>query len=485
MQPKRLVSQLLILLLANLIVKPIWVFGVERGVQLQTGFEAYGIYYTLFSLSLIVSLVADMGASNYNNRFIAQHPKGQTDYISAVLTLKLLLAFLYLFVCLGAGYVLGYAHYFSLLLPLGIYQALTSWQMFLRTNLTSLQLFRAETLISVADKLLLILLLMPLLYGGVFDLQISINLFIYAQLFAMLASVLMCVYLLRNHAHLLTFRFNLPAVWPLIKQIYPLALLGFFMLAYNKIDAIMLERMLPDGAYETGVYAAAYRLFDAFTMVPILFSSLLYPVFSKEIKQTVLIDQLCRVSFKALIIPIIILTITCFFYGRDFMNLLYGQASSVYLVNIFKFLMPALIGVSLSYIFSTLLTANANLAFLNKVAIAGLVINIFLNILLIPAYKALGATYATVITFTVIAALHVYKSYRVFQFKVSKASFLRLFLFTTISIALIWALQFWDLNRWISLIICGFVQMMLAVFTRTFPVLKLISFFNFTLSKSK
>ena len=49
----KLLSGLFWVLLANVLVKPFWILGVEVGVQNAVGNEAYGFYYALFSFSYI------------------------------------------------------------------------------------------------------------------------------------------------------------------------------------------------------------------------------------------------------------------------------------------------------------------------------------------------------------------------------------------------------------------------------------------------
>ena len=47
------------------------------------------------------------------------------------------------------------------------------------------------------------------------------------------------------------------------------------------IDSIMLERMIDDNAMQAGIYAQAYRFFEASNMLAYLFAALLLPIFSR------------------------------------------------------------------------------------------------------------------------------------------------------------------------------------------------------------
>ena len=200
------------------------------------------------------------------------------------------------------------------------------------------------------------------------------------------------------------------------------------MTFYNRADAVMLERILPDGKVQASVYASAYRLLDASNMIAFLFAGLLLPLFSRMLKQRDNIEQLVRLSFSMLICLSFTTAAVCWFFSDTIIGLLYhnhvDESASVLSV-----LMACFIFVSITYVFGTLLTANGNLRMLNTMAGLGMAMNIGLNFLLIPKYKALGTAYSSLITQSVTALVQVYLAYRVFHFQVNKPFLIRLFLF--------------------------------------------------------
>ena len=56
---------------------------MDMKVQTATG-EAYGSYFPLVSLSIIFSVLLDLGINNYNNRKIAAHPARFKNYFSSI-----------------------------------------------------------------------------------------------------------------------------------------------------------------------------------------------------------------------------------------------------------------------------------------------------------------------------------------------------------------------------------------------------------------
>jgi O-antigen/teichoic acid export membrane protein len=170
------------------------------------------------------------------------------------------------------------------------------------------------------------------------------------------------------------------------------------MAVYNRVDSVMLDKLLgSEGKIQAGIYAQAFRLLDAFSMFGFLFAGLLLPMFARMISRDERIDGLLRLSFLLIFVPSIMLCIACWTYRDPIMHLLYRENVNQSAI-ILACLMTGFAGISVSYIFGTLLTANGNLWQLNIMAFISLALNIGLNIILIPHYKALGSAIASMST---------------------------------------------------------------------------------------
>ena len=394
---KKFASSVIILVLVNLLVKFVWIFGVERGIQLQVGFENYGLYYSLFNFTAILSVIAEGGLSNFLVRSVATDEQKQQH----TFWLKIILSAIYILAVFVLGQILGYPKsYFKLLFILSIYQMLFSFLTYLRAFLKANQLFKADTFFSVFDRMLLVFLFIPLLYTRL-PFNVDIYFFALSQVLALSLSIITCgVILYKNNcinASTFKFEFN----WDDFKKIMPYTLFAFLVLAYYKVDSVMLEKLLPNGKVESGVYAAAYRLLDASNLLPILFASLFLPILSKNLSNPSALKKLIDLSFETLISWALILAFSCWFYRFQLMQLFYGEANSEYLSTIFGILMLCAPLITIYYIFSTVLTAENQLKTLNSIAAVGLVLNVVLNLYMIPNYQALGAAIATLITLMV------------------------------------------------------------------------------------
>ena len=181
MQRKFLLN-ILFLLTVNLLIKPFFIFGIDRGVQNEVGAADYGLYFTLFNFSSLFQIVVDFGIQNFNNRNIAQHHHLLDKYFSHLSLLKVLLSLGYgVLVLLGAmlcGYTWTELH---LLLFIVINQILLSFILFFRSNISGLQEYFTDSLVSVLDRLLLIGVCGVLLWYNPFDSPFKIQWFVYAQ----------------------------------------------------------------------------------------------------------------------------------------------------------------------------------------------------------------------------------------------------------------------------------------------------------------
>ena len=180
------------------------------------------------------------------------------------------------------------------------------------------------------------------------------------------------------------------------------------MSLYNRIDSVMLERLLPGtaGKEQAGIYAQAFRLLDAVSMFGVLISGLLLPIFSKMIKQREPVGEMVKLSFTLIIVPAVIIAVSSVYYDGEIMTLLY-KSNTTYSSDILGILMIGFTGIATTYIFGTLLTANGSLKQLNLMAFSGMILNVALNLILIPRLQAYGSAYASLSTqlFTGIAQL--------------------------------------------------------------------------------
>jgi O-antigen/teichoic acid export membrane protein len=387
---KKFTQSLFILLFLNLLVKPFWIFGIDRTIQNRVGAEEYGLYFSLFGFSLLLNMISDLGITNFNNRYIAQNNNQLGKLLGLIIPVKLILSITYCLVTLVIALFLGYTNrQFGLLIWLIINQALASLILYLRSNISALQLFNTDSIISVIDKLITIILCSLLLWGN-FNLTFRIEWLIYMQTIAYIVTLIIVLSIVLKKSGRLSFGLNFITLKNTLKMSFPFALLAILMIVYNRIDAVMLERMLPDGQTQAGIYAQAFRICDALSMFAVLFASILLPLFAKMLNENEPIRATLSHSFALLMIPTMAAIAPLILSSGEFMNILYHHHSEES-AKVLSILLVGFCGICLNYLFGTLLTASGKLKILNQLALMGVIVNVLLNLILIPRLGAMGA----------------------------------------------------------------------------------------------
>ncbi len=426
---KKFITNLALLLALNLLIKPFWFFGIDRVVQNTVGASEYGLYLALFNFALIFQIILDLGITNFNNKNIAQHNQLLSKHLSNIVAIKFTLAIAYAIIVFTFAFIIGWrGRALYILSFLVLNQFLSSFILYLRSNLSGLHLFKTDSIISITDKLLMIFIVGYLLLQPVTKANFKIEWLVYSQTIAYSITLLITFLLLYRKLDFFTIKFNRKFFIAFFKQSYPYALLILLMSFYNRIEPIMLERILPDtknaldlttsGQYQAGIYAQAFRILEVSSMFGVLFAGLLLPIFAKMIKQKDDVGQLVQLSFSLIIVPAILLAVISNVYSDKIIILLYHQASAQS-ATLLSILMTGFIFVSTTYIFGTLLTANGSMKALNIMAFIGMILNISLNFYLIPKFLSIGASFASLTTQGVTALIQVFIAYKIFKFKIN------------------------------------------------------------------
>jgi O-antigen/teichoic acid export membrane protein len=418
---RKFITNLGFLLFLNLLVKPFWIFGIDRTVQNIVAPGDYGFYFTVLNFTFLFNILLDFGITNFNNKNIAQNNHLLNKHFSGITLLRFLLAALYFIVIFTVAIIIGYdGRHLYFLAFLAFNQFLVSFILYLRSNISGLLLFKIDSVISVLDRVLMILFCSILLWGNITTQPFRIIWFVYAQTLAYMITALVAMLIVIKKAAFKRLEWNTAFFLMIIKQSFPFALLVLLMSFYNRIDSVMLERMLPKGTgtAQVDIYAKAYRLLDAVNMIAYLFSVLLIPIFARLIKDKSPVEGMVKLSFTIVFTISMIIATCSSTFSDQIMSLLYtGQVQEA--EKVFVFLIIGFIPISATYIFGTLLTANGSLKALNIMALTGMILNISLNYLLIPHFMALGSAFASVITQFTTAIIQVVIAQKLFRFSMN------------------------------------------------------------------
>lgn len=484
---RKFLTNLVLLLFLNLIIKPLWIFGIDLQFQNLIGTEEYGFYFTILNFSFLFNIILDLGITNFNNRNIAQNSHLLHKHFSNIFVVKLLLLVIYFIFTMTTGYLIGYdQQQLRLLAVVGFNQFLLSFILYLRSNISGLLLFTTDSILSVLDRVFMILLLGFLIWFPATRKVFKLEWFVYAQTISYLITVIIGLVVVVRKSAFKRLNWNWPFILMILKKSFPYAILVLLMTSYNRVDSVFIERLLPKGVGETqvGIYASAFRILDAVNMVAYLFSVLLLPLFANMLKNRQDIRPMLTLSFTLVFALSVSVAILSFIYRYEVMSLLYpvhiNESATEFALRIhqaaqlFGLLMFGFVAISSSYVMGTLLTAHGSLLKLNITATLSMVCSVVLNLFLVPSLMAYGSGLASLVSQYLSAAIQIFLVIKVFKVRVNYGYLVRLGIFLAIAFIMSYTLKLTPLKWGYSVFISGVLILFLVFLLKLLDVKLLI-----------
>ncbi|MCC7550950.1 MAG: flippase [Methanobacterium sp.] len=182
----------------------------------------------------------------------------------------------------------------------------------------------------------------------------------------------------------------------LVMEAYPLAVASIFALIAFKVDTIMLAFISGDVA--TGLYSAAYKLLEALMFIPSVYATSILPVFSKfHVSSKESLQLSYFKSFKYLSMLGIPIAVGTTLLANEIILFIYksGYAQATIILQILIWAIPI---IFVSYVLGASITSINRQHETVRISFLCMLLNVGLNLLLIPTYGYLGAAVVTVIT---------------------------------------------------------------------------------------
>jgi len=195
---------------------------------------------------------------------------------------------------------------------------------------------------------------------------------------------------------LTAWRFRFARTKVLLKDSWPLILSGLAIMVYMRIDQIMLGQMLGDES--VGIYSAAVRISEVWYFIPMAIAASVFPSIIEAKKQgEALYYQRLQKLNDLMVILALALAIPMTFLSDRFITLLFGSAyemsGPVLAVHIWAGLFVFL-GLASGKWF--IIEGLQKYSFYRT--LSGALVNIGLNLIMIPKFGIIGAAWATVIS---------------------------------------------------------------------------------------
>ncbi len=388
---------LIISVLANLIIKPAWVF-TENKIQDELGHEMLGFYAALFSFSSIFLVLSDLGISQWNVKEFSGKKYLLNQQIGKIWGSKIFLSLLFFLVSLGTAVLLGYSwNHLQWLFWIIIYQLFISGIQLQRGHLQALQLFRLDTLLGNLDKTFLLFFSLYLIYSH----QLRFDSFIDILLLSAFLPFLFGWLILKNHLEIQRIEWDFTFLKQISKAFLPFALMTILFSTNERITQVLIEKIA--GEKESGLFAGAYRWNNAiamylWTILPIFFAK-----FANHQNEPKFLQKFFQLGWVIVAIPILFAAFWVLLYG-DILFIQFAKSQPQDVQKMYLLLKILIWTVALNAcfnIFSTWLTASGFVHDTNKVLTYAVITNLILSLIFIPNYGSLGGAIALLIAFIV------------------------------------------------------------------------------------
>jgi O-antigen/teichoic acid export membrane protein len=188
----------------------------------------------------------------------------------------------------------------------------------------------------------------------------------------------------------------------MLRQGFPLVLTTLAGGIYHRIDQVMIHKM--SGDQVLGPYVIAVQLTELFSALPVMLMSALFPALSQSANDPPRFNRYLRESYRFLLVLVFAACAVVTPIAAPFIELFYGKqflTTAPLLVVLIWSEVPIFFGVALG----SAVVARGLQRYTPYGAIAGAFANILLNLVLIPRYGALGASWATVISYAIAGIL--------------------------------------------------------------------------------
>jgi O-antigen/teichoic acid export membrane protein len=361
------------------------------------GATRYGEWATILATIELVALIGNLGLETVAVRFAAQDPEHEGAWIGAATSLRLLITMPILAVFLG---VIALIAGDSEMLAAGIVLSI----LYLTAALSTLRIvFRLHVrnhvtvAFSVANSVLWAssVIAIAALGGGLVPFAIA---------FAGTAIVIQGTQaLLAVHTIAIRWR-GARALWPKLVGVgISVGIASTLTFAYGRVDQLLVYELAPNSA-DVGVYAAMYKILDNAGFVPIAVMTTFFPIMAglypaqparlRRIMQAA-IDYLTMIALGAVALTIVA--------AGPIVELLFGSAYASG-ATILPILMGAFVPICIGSVAGNMVTATDLQRRYVWYAGLGLIVNVVLNLALIPKYGIAAAAWVTLATELVVVS---------------------------------------------------------------------------------
>ena len=370
------------------------------------GPERYGTIAFALAFTSIFGVVTDLGINTLTIREVARNKNSATTFLGNLLLIKSILVIITVAFIVVAVNLTGHdwieidvTYLISISIILSAFNGAFN---------SLFQAFERIEFISIGSVLSNI----SMLLGAGYAISHGFGVIGFACIY-IFSSTLGLAYTLfvANRLHLThALQIDREMIWPMMKEALPFGITALSGMIYTYADSIMLSSL--KGNEVVGWYNAPYRLMLMMLFIPNVINVVIFPVMSRYFTSSPSFLKLIYTKYlKFMLIlslplgmgtTLIADKIILFVFGVGFEN------SIVALKIIIWTIVLTFIGAA----FARLLESVNQQRIITKISMVCMVVNVLLNILLIPKFSYIGSSFVTVVTEFLLVGSIIFFSYR-------------------------------------------------------------------------
>jgi PST family polysaccharide transporter len=393
----------------NVITKPLWMLLIIFAAK-KLGSEQFGIYYYALSIVLLATIIVDFGFDYILIQRIAKNKNKLSNYLSAIsfyrivnfIIVLIFLSILNLFFPRESGIQT------KAIIILLFFQFTVITLTSIKNSISAIERFSAFSQMMIFEKGLLTL------FGFV-------SLWLFPDIISFLSALLIANFLTIVFLIVILFKkFDFRIVKPtkillveILRDSFPLLLMNIFVMIYFRIDVVLLNHFLNNKEI-IGIYGSIHRIIEMFLLIPSILMSTFYPIIIRlydenKTRAFQIVDTVIKVMLSTSIVIALIFTV----YAFELNKFMFGQE---YIEGYrgLKYIIWTIVPLGINFILGYLLISINKQKFLAITLFIASVVNITLNVFLIPKLSFVGTSITALVTEIIIFIFYSYFSIKYF-----------------------------------------------------------------------
>lgn len=351
------------------------------------GVNTYGEYTTAIAFATFILTFTDLGMDTFLLKEVSRDRSLLDKYFSNIILVKILVLTISVIIIIVSSKLLGYSFDVIKIIIITLPNLVIGY--IVSTFFVIMQIenkLGVNAKIQIAQSILIILV-------AIFSVTFKFDIYGYSALQSLISIVILIIYLFVVS---ISFKPSIMYTKTIVSGSIIFGVSSLLFIIYYKLDTVMLS--LIKGTYEVGIYESAYKVVGILIGVVAILDNLVMPRFFQLYKTNVkkMIGIYEYIAKRGLIFGVSF-SVVLMYMSKYIINILYGSEYSDSIL-ILEILMWTVVIRLMAAICGFVITASDNMKVKVKFQFIFAILNIIMNVILIPKFGVIGAAISSVIT---------------------------------------------------------------------------------------